>query len=1207
MGTQGMFGRIAAFEVRYQASGPAFAVTSLLFFLFTFGAAASDNINIGEGGNILVNSPYAVTQAMMIMCVFALFILVAFVANVVVRDDETRFAALIHSTRVSKFDYLFGRFVGAFAAAVLLFTAVPLGNLVGAAMPWVDPETLGPVRLGMYFYTLFVLCVPTLFVMGAGFFALATATRSMLTTYVGVIVFLVLFFVATGSLDQPGNETLVAMIDPFGLSAMSQLTKYWTAADRNTRLIPLEGVMLWNRALWFVVSFALLALAYRLFKVEGKPQKAAKKSAEAETLSATASQQTAAAPSALRQATASRVRGGARSTHAAWAQLVALTRFDMAACFRSPAFVVLLAVGFFNAGGALWYADQLYDNTIYPVTRVMVEALIGSFTIIPLIIAVYYAGELVWGNRDRRLHEIIDATPAPDWTFVLPKILAIALVLLATVASSSLAAIAMQAIKGFPHFELLHYLQWYILPFTVFSLLMAVLAVFLQVLVPHKFMGWMLMLLFVVSRTVMDSIGLENNLYQYASGLPVPLSDMNGQGQFAAFDAWFRAYWLAFAVILVVLTHALWRRGALGTLKVRLLSLPRRLRGLPGAIALVAALVMGALGVFIHHNTHVLNPYRTSLDEEQWTADYEKALLSFEKVPQPRITAVKLQVDLYPHESRAVADGTYSFENRTGAPLAAVHVRWPNDVRMEKLEVQGARLTQDFAKFQYQIYSFTQPLQPGEKRTLAFHSVREQRGFRNRGNDTRVVENGTFLNNAELTPTLGMSRDVLLQDRNKRRKYELPVELRPAKLEDDSARQYNGLRRDSDWVDLDITLSTVADQTPVAPGYLISDTTANGRRTVHYRTEAPIQHFFSMQSARYAVKKDQWRGVQLAVYHDPAHAWNVDRMLAGMKDSLDYFTREFSPFQFRQVRILEFPAYATFAQSFANTIPFSEGIGFIADYRDEDKIDMVTYVTAHEVAHQWWGHQVIAADMQGGSMLVETLSQYSAIMVMEHKYGPEQIRKFLKFELDRYLRSRGGEVVEELPLNRVENQGYIHYRKGSLAMYLLKDQIGEAAVNRALRKLLAQYAFKAAPYPKSSDLIALFKAEAGPEHQELIEDLFEKITLVDLKATAAKTRRLPDGQWETTFTVDARKFHADGKGQETDAALAATIDVGLFTVEPGQKGYTKRDVLLLERHAVRTGTQQVVLRSAQRPKFAGIDPYNKWIDRNSEDNLTKVE
>ena len=956
------------------------------------------------------------------------------------------------------------------------------------------------------------------------------------------------------------------------------------------------------------MSFGLLALAYRLFKVEGKPQRAAKAAAEETRAKQESAPQRLPAVSMADGAPAAQRRPSTAGTRqAAWTQLWALTRFDMAACFRSPAFVVLLGVGFVNSLGALWYADQLYDNTIYPVTRVMIEALMGSFSIIPLIISVYYAGELVWSNRDRRIHEIIDATPAPDWAFVVPKILAISLVLLATIASSTLAAITMQAMKGFPHFELQHYLQWYILPFTVFSILFAVLAVFLQVLVPHKFIGWMLMLLFVVSRTVMDRVGLEDNLYQYASGLPVPLSDMNGQGQFAVFDAWFRAYWAAFAVILVVLTHALWRRGALGTLWTRLQALPRRLRGIPGAIVAAAALAMVGLGIFIHYNTHVLNPYRTALDEERWTADYEKALLPFEKVAQPRIAAVKLQVDLYPHESRAIAAGTYVLENRNSTSLSAVHVRWPNDVRMEQLLVEDAKVTQDFDKFQYRIYTFAQPLQPGERRMLTFRSVREQRGFRNRGNDMRVVDNGTFLNNSELTPTLGMSRDVLLQDRNKRRKYGLPAELRPAKLEDDTAREYNGLRRDSDWVDLDITLSTVADQTPVAPGYLLSDTTANGRRTVHYRTEAPIQHFYSLQSARYAVKRDRWHDVQLAVYHDPAHAWNVDRMISGMKDALDYCSREFSPFQFRQVRILEFPAYGTFAQSFANTIPFSEGIGFIADYRDEDKIDMVTYVTAHEVAHQWWGHQVIAADMQGGSMLVETLAQYSAIMVMEHKYGPEQIRKFLKFELDRYLRSRGGEVVEELPLNRVESQGYIHYRKGSLAMYLLKDQIGEAAVNRALRQLIAKYAFKGAPYPKSSDFIALLKAEAGPAHEELIEDLLEKITLVDLKATEARTRQVAGGQWETTFTVNAAKFHADGKGKETPAPLAASIDIGLFTVEPGQKGYRKTDVLLLERRDVHTGTQRFVVRTAQRPKFVGIDPFNKWIDRNSDDNLTKVD
>ena len=239
-----------------------------------------------------------------------------------------------------------------------------------------------------------------------------------------------------------------------------------------------------------------------------------------------------------------------------------------------------------------------------------------------------------------------------------------------------------------------------------------------------------------------------------------------------------------------------------------------------------------------------------------------------------------------------------------------------------------------------------------------------------------------------------------------------------------------------------------------------------------------------------------------------------------MKASLDYFTAHFSPFQFRQVRILEFPDYASFAQSFANTIPYSEGIGFVADYRDAEKIDMVTYITAHEVGHQWWGHQVISADQQGGTFIVESLAQYSALMVMEQMYGPEQIRRFLKYELDRYLRSRGGEVLEELPLVRVENQPYIHYQKGGLALYLLKDQIGADKVNEALRGLIAEFAFKPAPYANPTDLIKRFRAVAGPEHQQLITDLFEKITLYDVKVTDAKAKRRTDGRWDVTLEVE---------------------------------------------------------------------------------------
>ena len=1195
-----MFRSVAAFELRYQLKSPAFWVTFCIFMLLTFAATASDNVHIGSGGNVWKNSPYAIAQTLLVMSVFSIFILTAFVANVVVRDDETGFGPIIQSTRLSRFDYLFGRFTGAFAAGCLLFLSAPLGMIVGAAMPWIDPEVLGPFNLGHFAFTYFLICVPTLFVTGAGFFAIATATRSMMWSYVGVIVFLVLYLVATSFFSRPEFMNAVALMDPFGLGAYDQATRYWTAAERNTRLPDFAGYILWNRVLWTGVAFALLGLAWTLYSRAAQGSRKGTRAAKempADTSTDIAPARTSPAARAL----------PAPTRQSGWAQLWALARFDIAAAVRSPAFIVLLGIGFVNSMGSLWYADEIYGNTIHPVTRVMIDALRGAFTIIPLIIAIYYAGELVWRDRDRRMHEIVDSTPAPDWAFVVPKILAISLVLFGTLAASVLAALATQAFKGHFDFQLGQYLAWYVVPETVTVVLFAVLAIFMQTLVPHKTVGWMLMLLFVVAQVTLDRLGFEHNLYQYAGTPSRPLSDMNGQGNFGRFAWWFRAYWSAGAVILAVLAYALWRRGVGAPLLVRLRMLPGRLRGTPGVVAATAMLLMAVLGGWIFYNTNVLNDYTTALDRDREQADYERQLIGFESVPQPRITDVTLDVALYPEQTRAVIHGSYVIQNRTGRPLAAVHVRWLEPLEMVSLDVEGAAVEEEFKDHDYRIYRFATPMAPMETRRIRFEAVREQQGFRNSGNEHRIVGNGTFLDNTEIAPMLGMSREGLLQDRAKRRKYGLPPELRPAKLEDDSARQFNGLRHDSDWVTSDITVSTSADQVAVAPGYLESETVANGRRTARYRSESPIQNFFSVQSARYAVAKDRWKNVELAVYHDPAHGYNVERMNTAMKASLDYFTTQFSPYQFRQVRILEFPDYAQFAQSFANTIPYSEGIGFIADYRDPEKIDMVTYITAHEVGHQWWGHQLISSDQQGGTFLVESMAQYSALMVMEQMYGPEQIRKFLKFELDRYLRSRGGEVLEELPLARVENQAYIHYQKGGLALYLLKDQIGAERMNQALRGLLADYAFKPAPYAKSTDLITRFRAVAEPGQQQLITDLFEKITLYDMKVKTAKSKHRADGRWDVELEVEVRKLYADGKGKETEAPLAETVDVGVFTVEPGKQGYDGKSVIAVQRLPVKSGQQTLRLVVDREPKVAGIDPFNKWVDRNSDDNLKDVD
>jgi uncharacterized protein YihD (DUF1040 family) len=239
-------------------------------------------------------------------------------------------------------------------------------------------------------------------------------------------------------------------------------------------------------------------------------------------------------------------------------------------------------------------------------------------------------------------------------------------------------------------------------------------------------------------------------------------------------------------------------------------------------------------------------------------------------------------------------------------------------------------------------------------------------------------------------------------------------------------------------------------------------------------------------------------------------------------------------------------------------------------------------------------------------MLVESFAQYSALLVMERTYGKEQVRRFLKYELDQYLRSRGADVKEELPLARVENQPYIHYQKGTLVMYWLRDLVGEEVVNRSLSQLLHEHAFHAAPYANTQDFLRILRAEAGLQHASAIDDLFEKITLYDVKARNAKATRLPNGHWQVTFDVDARKLYADGRGRETEAPLDEPFDFGVFTIEPGKEGFAAASVLRAERRQLASGASTFVFETDSEPRFVGVDPYNKRIDRNSDDNVAEV-
>ncbi|MGB3722168.1 MAG: M1 family aminopeptidase, partial [Pacificimonas sp.] len=1003
----------------------------------------------------------------------------------------------------------------------------------------------------------------------------------------------VVFGAVTGS--QPELRDVAALFDPFALSTVGEATRYWTASDANTRLPELAGLLLWNRLIWIAVGLAAVALAYALFSFTGRgvsKRKLRRLEKRRAKLARTAPVLATTLPAT-------------NPRRAAMAQLWARTKFEMVQVFRSPAFAVLLIIGLFNAGGAIWYANETFGTPALPLTFALIQPLVGSFAIIPIIIAIYYAGELVWRDRERGMHEIVDATPLPNWAYMVPKTLAVAGVLFATLLIGVISAMLIQMARGWMDVEPLKWISWFVLPQAASMLLIAILAVFVQALSPNKYVGWAIMVVYLVASITLATIGLNHPLYDYGSNIFPAISDMNGDRTYAPLSWWLNLYRGGVALVLAVLAHLLWRRGNETRLGPRLRRMPARLKGVPGLLIAGGLAVTLATGFFLFNNINVVNDYRTSDDRDRMAADYEKTYLKYESVPQPSITDVTLKVDLYPEETRAEIEGGYAWVNDTGAPLEVLHVRLlDQDTRIVAIDVPGATLEMDDEDNKYRIYRFATPIAPGATGRLLFRTQRWQQGLRAGGNDTRLVRNGTFLNNSEIAPLIGMDRSGLLSDRAKRRKYGLPPELRMPTLEDESARRKNYI---GDWVNADITVSTSAGQTPIAPGSRMSDEVRNGRRTARFAATSPILNFFSIQSANYAVTSREDAGVRLSVYSHPRHDYNIDGMLDAMSASLDYFRANFGPYQFDYARIIEFPTYAQFAQAFAGTIPYSEGLGFIADTSDPDEIDYVYYVTAHELGHQYWGHQLIAAEMQGGTMLIETMAQYSALMVMKARYGEDKMRRFLKYELDRYLSARGSEAIEELPLNRVEDQGYIHYRKGSVAMYLLQHRLGESRVNAMLADLIARYRFKGAPYATSTDLVAGFRGLArNGEERQLVEDLLTRITIYDFKVASADTKRRADGKWETTITAEMGKRYADGKGVETDAPLMATLPVGLFAARPGYGAFSVDDVLIIEDRKFTSGDSDLTLVTEEKPAFAGIDAYNFYVDRNSDDNVMAV-
>lgn len=1190
-----MFKEIFRFELKYRKKRAATYIYFGIIFLMCFLAVTTDAVQIGgAAGQIKENSPMVLSRMTLIVSVFMCLIASAVMGVAVLRDFEHNTEAIMFSTPMGKFSYLMGRFWGSFVVLLFIGSGICIAFLIGDFWPGREAEKLLPFNFWSFFQPFLVFVVPNCFFTGALLFMSGTLSRKTIVIYTQGILLLVLYIASQTMLRNLEQKELAAMVDPFGLRAFAYETQYWTPAERNTQLVPLSGYILYNRLIWMGAGILALVVTYFGFSFNVVRNALIRRKSTADDFRKIQS-----------VSTVIPVVEPVIDTKARFRQLAKLTSLYFTSIVKEIPFIGIVIAGllllFLNAINM----SELFGTSAYPTTY-NVLSIIQGFNLFFLIIVVFYTGELVWRERSVKMNLIIDALPIVDFITLIAKFLGLLLVYIGLLLMLVLSGIMIQVAYGYFKFELPVYLSTLFTETLSFLLLYTFLSIFIQVMVNNKFIGYAVCVAFFILTGVLGELGLEHGLFQFGSADIGTYSDMNVYGHFLTPFTWFETYWFAFSVILFVVAVIFSVRGSESVMNIRWKAGKLRLNRSMVTLLLGAAVLFVSTGFFIYYNTNIINKFETSERVKEQQAAYEKKYKKYETLAQPRIVETNLKVDLYPYDRDFTAEGYYYLKNKATQPIRDLHIQQSNDHQLTVEYVKfdrDAKVKEHDEDFRYYIYELATPLQPGDSVKMSFKLSFVTRGFEEKNSNTNVIFNGTFFNNTSFFPALGYQDDYEIGDDDDRKEQDLKGKERMLGRNDARGRAMSLFGDDADHIRFEMIVSTSNDQIAIAPGYLQKEWQENDRRYFQYKMDAPMCNFYSVVSARYAVKRDKWNDVNLEIYYHPGHEYNLDRMMQGMKDALAYYSKNFSPFQFRQMRIMEFPRYATFAQSFANTVPFSEGIGFIAKINDPDEdIDYPYYVTAHEVAHQWWGHQVMEANVKGNAMLSESMSQYSALMVMKHAFTPETIERYLKYELDNYLSGRATESKKEQPLELVERQNYIHYQKASLIFFALQDYIGEDSLNAAFRRYNEAWRFKDAPYPTSADLLGYIRQVTPDSLQSILHDMFETITLFENKTLEAEYKEHDSTHFEITLKVSAEKLRADSTGMETPVAINDWIDIGVY----GKDEQKKDKLIYLQKHKITQKENTFTIRVDQRPRKAGIDPLHKLIDRHSSDNTKSV-
>ncbi len=1212
-----MFWKIFLFEIQNRFRRPAVYLYFFAALIFTIGTFATGSLPIGDKENI--NAPYLIALWCAGITMLMMVISSSVMGQALYRDIEYQTKDYYLTYPITKAGYFWGRFFGSFFCMMAIASSVIIGAYIGTKfgplMGWKDPKQYGPNHFIYYLHPFLTIALPNLFFTSSLFFGLVAITRNVKVIYSGGILLFLGYFLSLFFFRNTNNERVITLADPFGLNGIRFFSNAANSFQKNNTLFPISGNFLLNRLIWSGVGLIVMIFTYFRFSFEkffsGRRDKAA---IDDEV-------------SKIKRVIFKDVRvhfQGAYNRKTLWQ----LSRLELTNIVRDNYFWIIITSGLGFLAFVFWMGSREYDVPNFPRTVLMFNIFNDVFTFFIFFIIMFYTGETLHRDRVTRYAFINDSLPPPNWVLNGSKLIPLLLLGVFLTFTPMFIALPIQIIKGFYQFNFYAYFLNIFIVILPRFLEMVLFSYLIHVVINNKFVAhgigiavWILM--FFLNTTGYFDYHLL--LYSYTPGFGI--SDMDGIGHMITPVIWFNVYWLIWGGILIIISALFYYRGITSSFKERWQLVrerfDRKTRLFAGGL-LILWLVAGS---FIYYNVSYLNDFLLQSENEHRAVLYEKSLKHFEKLPLPKVTGIKMFVDLYPERQQAFFKSFVSLRNKTSQPIEEMLLDADGiatyDVKLDGVLVpftcplfypRGTfnvfRPKWDSSDFR--LYKFQKPLAPGDSLVLEVRSSLFAKGFSNGLFSANILCNGTFIGSG--LPGLGYDDDDEINSPYVRKKNGLPPKEEEEIAQDDSLGMSTlKAGKFADLMDFDITISTDGDQTAIAPGDLMNDWKKDGRNYFHYAKNRPgLYNPYGIISARYAVRKDSVQldhNVHINIYFDREHAANINRLMQAYKDGLPYYYAAYGTYPYKNISLAETSLYGPWESSMTTLATMKEPNSWDADFTRPDQFDYLYFDATRRLAQQWWRFQVAPNNTEGSLVIPEGLASYDALVMAEKRYGKDNITSILQNQVWLYLAVRPRLERKEHTLVKA-NEWFEWSGKAGLVLYGLRDLIGEDSMNVALRDFKNAYLFKTEPpFAGANNLYEYLSKHVPDSLQYYLSDTWQKITLYDNKIVEAKSE--PTGrkdEYKVTIKVDIAKAWIDDNGNDVMARnMNDYIDVGVFASETKSKeGRPQTHPLYLAKHKFTAGlhTLQIIVKG--KPVQVGIDPYAKLIDRQSADNMKSL-